>query len=372
MKKWYAWMLLLVVALLGSVIGFNFFKAHMISQYMANRPPPSFPVTAMTMTPQNYVPRISAFGFIEPYRGVTLASEENGKVQIINFESGQQVSKDHTLVQLDLEVEQANLEAALGRMPATERQKDRMLKLFKQGSVSEGEKDSAVAEFLTLRAEIESLKASIDRRTIEAPFDGVVGLRNVYLGQYLQSGDDIVRLEDISTMRIRFTIAQTDLSRVHVGQTIEVDVDSSHETFEGKITAIEPAVNYQSGIVQVQADIPNEHGNLRSGMFARVGIILPTLTERILLPQSAINFTLYGESVFVIQRGTDEQGKEQLSVKQTTVKVAERHNDVALIGSGLKPGDEVVITGQVRLSNGSLVRLVESNALTVPTKLPRL
>ncbi|GGA64617.1 MexH family multidrug efflux RND transporter periplasmic adaptor subunit [Neiella marina] len=370
MKKWYAWMIVLVIALLGSVIGFNFFKAHMISQYLANSPAPTFPVTVTKVSLQDYVPRISAFGFIEPYRGVTLASEENGTVQSISFESGQQVAQNQVLVVLDLEVEQANLEAALGRMPATERQKDRMIKLFKRGSVSEGEKDSAVAEYLTLKAEIESLKASIDRRTIEAPFDGVVGLRNVYLGQYLQSGDDIVRLEDISTMRIRFTIAQTDLSKVFVGQKIEVDVDSFHETFDGQITAIEPAVAYQSGTVQVQADIPNDNGNLRSGMFARVAIIQPTMTDQILLPQSAINFTLYGESVYVLDRSGGNEG--DIRARQTTVKVAGRHGDLALISEGLAAGEEVVVTGQVRLSNGSLVRIVESNALELPAQLPRL
>ncbi|MCM2678213.1 efflux RND transporter periplasmic adaptor subunit [Echinimonas agarilytica] len=373
MKKWFAWMFVVVILLLGSVIGFNLFKAHMIEDFLANRPPPTFPVTTMMVSTSEYVPRINAFGFIEPYRGVTLAAEESGTVKALSFESGQTVGEGQLLVSLDSEVEAANLAASEAVLPATQKQMDRMVRLYKQGSVSEGEKDKAVADLLTLKAQIRSLTATIDRRTIEAPFAGQVGLRNVYMGQYLQPGNEIVRLEDTSTMRIRFTVPQNDLNRIHVKQAVHVNVDAhGDEIFQGIITAIEPAVSYQSGVVQVQADIPNDDGDLRSGMFARVQVILPTLTDQLLLPQSAINFTLYGENVFVVEQTKDDAGNEQLQVKQTTVSVSERHGNLALISSGLKEGDEVVTSGQIRLSNGSLVRLVESNALIEPDSVPRL
>lgn len=228
--------------------------------------------------------------------------------------------------------------------------------------------DEAEANYFSLSADIESLKASIDRREIRAPFDGTVGIRNVYLGQYLQSGTDIVRLEDTSVMRLRFTVSQTDISRISVGQAVDIFVDAYPEIpFEGSISAIEPAVSVQSGLIQVQADIPNNDGKLRSGMFARANIILPKLENQVTLPQTAITFTLYGDNVYILN---EEDGVQR--VTQHVVKVGERTADIAHILEGVKAGDTVVTSGQVRLSNGAKVKVVESDAITPPTETPKL
>ncbi len=370
--KWYVGMIAIVALLIGSVIAFNLYKFKKMGEYFASMPEPEFQITAAELLPQDWVPKLESFGFIEPYQGVTLANETAGTVVHLGFESGQKVNTGDLLINLDATVEQANLEAARAKLPATEAQAKRLQKLYGQGSVSEGQRDEAMANFLSLKAEIASLQATINRRTIKAPFSGVVGLRNVFLGDYLNAGTEIVRLEDISTMRLRFTLPQTLLSQVAVGQRIEVGVDAyPDKTFTGTITAIEPAVNYQSGLVQLQADIPNTDQVLRSGMFARVNVLLPTLKQQMVVPQIAINYTLYGNNVFVVEKH-NENGNEVLRARPQEIQVAERRAEVARIGKGLEPGQLVVTSGQLRLSNGSKVKLAQGFELVVPAAPPAL
>ncbi|EHU9446379.1 efflux RND transporter periplasmic adaptor subunit [Vibrio vulnificus] len=368
MKKWTFFMLLIAILLFGSVIGFNLFKQKKIAEYLANRPEPEFPVTVTEVKPVDWVPVIEAIGFIEPNQGVTIANETSGVIKQIRFESGTQVKEGQPLVLLDSDVEKANLKSSEAKLPAAEAKYKRYQGLFKKGSISKEAYDEAEANYYSLKADIESLKASIARREIKAPFSGVIGIRNVYLGQYLQAGSDIVRLEDTSVMRLRFTVPQNDISRINLGQEVDIFVDAYPQNpFKGSITAIEPAVNIQSGLIQVQADIPNSHGKLRSGMFARANIILPKLEDQVTLPQTAITFTLYGDNVYIL---TEEDGVQR--VKQHVVKVGERTGNIAHILDGVKVGDQVVTSGQVRLSNDAKVRVVESDAITPPAETPML
>ncbi|MFQ1743883.1 efflux RND transporter periplasmic adaptor subunit [Aeromonas veronii] len=377
MKKWMAIMLLIAIALFGSVIGFNLFKQKMIAQYMANRPEPEFPVTAMVTKAQDWVPTIEAIGFIEPNQGVTLSTELAGTIDAITFESGKPVKADQLLLSLDSTVEKANLRASQAKLPAAKAKFERFQNLYKTNSISKEQLDEAEAAYRSLEADIESLKATIARREVRAPFSGVVGLRNVFLGQYLQPGTDIVRLEDTSVMRLRFTVPQTDISKIKLGQTIKINVDAYPQTqFDGHITAIEPAVNFQSGLIQVQADIPNNDGQLRSGMFARASIILPTVKDQIVIPQTAISFTLYGQNVYVLKEGeeTDKEGNKVkvLRAKQVVVKAGERRGNDVHVLSGIQAGDQIVLSGQVRLSNDTKVHVVENDALAVPAQTPML
>ena len=377
MKKWMAIMLLIAIALFGSVIGFNLFKQKMIAQYMANRPEPEFPVTAMVTKAQDWVPTIEAIGFIEPNQGVTLSTELAGTIDAITFESGKPVKAEQLLLSLDSTVERANLRAPQAKLPAAKAKFERFQNLYKTSSISKEQLDEAEAAYRSLEADIESLKATITRREVRAPFSGVVGLRNVFLGQYLQPGTDIVRLEDTSVMRLRFTVPQTDISKITLGQTIKINVDAYPQTqFDGHITAIGPAVNYQSGLIQVQADIPNNDGQLRSGMFARASIILPTVKDQIVIPQTAISFTLYGQNVYVLKEGeeTDKEGNKVkvLRAKQVVVKAGERRGNDVHVLSGIQAGDQIVLSGQVRLSNDTKVHVVENDALAVPAQTPML
>jgi membrane fusion protein (multidrug efflux system) len=372
MKKrtvvWTLVMLLIALLLFGSVIGFNLFKQKMIAQYIANQPEPSYPVTITDISLQDWTPTLEAIGFIEPYQGVTLTTQSSGMIDAIEFDSGAKVEKGQRLLTLDSKVEQATLKSAQARLPAAEAKFERYKGLFKRGSISQESYDEARASYLSLSADIESLKATIARRRITAPFAGQVGIRNVYLGQYLQPGTDIVRLEDTSVMRLHFTVPQTDISRVTLGQIVEISVDSYPDNaFEGEITAIEPAVNAKSGLVQIEANIPNSDEKLRSGMFAHAHILLPTMPEQVIVPQTAITFTLYGDSIYVVSEKDDVK-----RVQQRVVTVGERRGNIAHILNGLKDGEKIVTSGQVRLSNGVKVHIVESNATAPRAETPML
>ncbi|MGI2260664.1 efflux RND transporter periplasmic adaptor subunit [Shewanella sp. GXUN23E] len=372
MKKWFVIMLIIALLAFGTVIGFNWFVQQKTKEAIANMPEAVYPVTAVKLEPTNWQPTIDAIGFIEPNQGVTIANEVSGIVTSIDFENGAQVQQGDMLIQLDSEVQKANLKAQQVQLPAMKADYERLLRLYKQKSVSQQDLDNAQAKYMAMQADIASLEATINQRQIEAPFSGSLGIRSVNLGQYLQVGTNIVRLEDTSSMKLRFTVPQTQLSRIAVGQPVHIYVDAyPQDVFTGQIAAIEPAVFYQSGLIQVQARIPNADGKLRSGMFAKAAIILPELTNQLVVPQTAINFALYGNTIYIIDT-QEKDGKVEKRVKQVNVNVVERNGNNALITGDLKAGDEIVTSGLVRLSNHSLVKVTENDAMKLPAQMPAL
>lgn len=373
MKKWMIIMLLIALLLFGSVIGFNFYKFAQMGKAMASKPAPVFPVTLLTVKGSDWSPTLEAIGFIEPNQGVDISTQVAGTVDKIAFESGESVSKDRLLLSLNTDVERANLKSAQGKLPAARANYERMRSLYGKGGVSKGDLDNAQAEYLALQGQIESLQATINRMTIRAPFGGQVGLRNVFLGQYLKAGDSIVRLEDTSVMKLRFTVAQTELSNIRIGQPLDILVDAyPQRPFQGTITAMEPAVKQLSGVVEVQAALPNTDGLLRSGMYARVKVRLPVMKAQIVIPQTAINFTLYGQTVYVVDDAKDAKGQPARMARQVVVNVGEREEELAHVLTGLKDGDVIVTSGQIRLSNGSQVTEVEDSTLAKPATVPAL
>ncbi|WP_025823659.1 efflux RND transporter periplasmic adaptor subunit [Shewanella marina] len=372
MKKWILIMLIIAALAFGSVIGFNFFIKAKIDNAIANMPEPVYPVTALTLQPSEWQPTVDAIGFVEPNQGITVSNEVSGIINKIGFQNGSHVNKGQLLIGLDSKVERANLQAKLVQLPAVKGDYQRLLKLYKQKSVSQQDLDNAEAKYLALNADIESLKATINRREIRAPFAGLVGIRNVNLGDYIQMGTNLVQLEDLTSMKIRFTVPQTQLSKIAVGQQVQVMVDAyPAKPFIGQISAIEPAVFQQSGLIQVQAKIPNDDLHLRSGMFAKVAIILPKLEQQFVLPQTAINFTLYGNSIYLIQDHSKD-GKTTERVKQIDIHVLERNGNNALVSGDIKAGEKIVTSGQISLSNNSKVHIVENDALAVPATMPQL
>ncbi|MCK5818375.1 MAG: efflux RND transporter periplasmic adaptor subunit [Psychromonas sp.] len=373
MKKWIFSAILVAILFFGTVIGFNMFKAQKIKEYMANRPIPEFSVTVTTVKAKNWEPHLRAIGFIEPNEGVGIANEVQGTVVSINFKSGQHVKKGDVLISLDSTIEQANLKSAQAKLPASKLNYNRMRILLKKGSISEGDVDTARADFYSLKSQIEALRATINQHDIVAPFNGIVGLRNAYMGSFLNVGTTITRLENLNKMLLRFTIAQNDLHKIYIGQKMNIFVDAlPHSSFSGTISAIEPAVNYQSGVIQVQATIPNEARVLRSGMFAKANIVLPIQKDQITLPETAINYTLYGETVYILTKKTDKKNKTFLEANQKIVKLGESQDTDIHILSGLSEGDIVVTSGQVRLSNGVRVKIIKSDILNKPAKIPAL
>ncbi|MGY5451629.1 efflux RND transporter periplasmic adaptor subunit [Agarivorans sp. MS3-6] len=372
MKKWMAIMLVLSVILFGSVFGFYSFKQKKIAEFMAKRPVPEMPVEVALAKSQDWQAAIESIGFIEPYQGVNITSSVAGLVTKIHFSSGDTVRAGDLLVSLEAEVEKANLASAKAKLPAIKRQMERNKSLLERGSVSQTQFDDSESNYLALVNDIEALKATIERREIRAPFNGVIGIRQINLGQYLQAGEDMARLENLDHMLLRFIVPQKDISLIKRGTEIELNSDAYPEQwFKGQVTTVEPTVDPQSGVIQVQATIPNADGLLRSGMYASVRIWQPVKPHQVVVPQQAISFSLYGESLYVLDKVTAEDGSESLVARQRTIQVGERRGDVAVITQGVAADEQVVISGQVRLRNGAMVRIVEDSFLQRDQNLPK-
>jgi membrane fusion protein (multidrug efflux system) len=373
MKKWMISMLVIVTVLFGGVFGFHFFKQAMIKKFMASMGGQAVPVTAIKVKPQSWTPEIDAIGFIEPKNGVMLSAAESGVVSKILIASAQKVKQGDLLVQLDVSKEQADLKSAQSKLAASKAERDRLVKLAHESLGTQSQADTASSNYESLLAQIQSLKATIARREIRAPFSGIAGIIQVQLGQYLQAGSKVVRLENIDTMKLRFTVGGDDYSKIAVNMPVNISVSAyPGKNFSGRINAIEPAVDTSTGVFEVQATIPNSDKLLRTGMYASAAVEQPTLQNQVVIPQRAIDFTLYGESVYVLDHvASKEKGQPGYDIaKAKTVTVAERRGNLALISKGVVPGDRVVTSGQLKLYNGAKVKTVEDNTLAPPATLP--
>jgi membrane fusion protein (multidrug efflux system) len=325
---------------------------------------PAIDVAATAAAEIEWQEKISSIGVAEAVQGVDVSGSEAGVVAEILFDSGSEVKVGEPLVRLDSSKEQADLRATMAQIPAAEADLKRKRQLVKERVVSQSDLDDAQSKYDSLTAQSISLTATIDRRIITAPFGGVLGIRKVNKGQYLHPGDLIASLQDLSIMRMRFLVGQKDFAKIKLGQGIEARFDAyPGEVFKGRISAVEPSVKFQSGIIPIQAEIPNSEDKLLPGMYASLDVLLPERTRRIVVPQSAVTFNLYGETVYMVDPQT-------MTVQQTTVRSGARRDNVVVIEEGLKAGQQVVVAGQLRLSNGTKVNVVEGQALPEMTKVP--
>lgn len=363
----------IIVLLFAGVMISNVVKTKMIEKYIANMGEKAFPVTAMLIEPQDWTPVIEATGLVRANQGAMLSSQIPGVVSEVLVQSGQNVKKGDVLVTLDSRVELANLKASQAQLASVEATYKRYVALFKTKSVSQQELDNAKSAYEALVSNIEAAKSAIERRQIVAPFDGKTGIVKVNVGQFVGAGTEMVRLEDTSLMKIDFGLSQKDLEQLQIGQKITAIADArAGETFNAKITTIEPAINTYTGLVDVQATFDVKEGNkLLSGMFTRLRIALPTETAQIVVPQVAISYNMYGEIAYVLVPLSDEEYEAMASrpeldqlyrVKQVIVNTKDRQGIYAqLQAEGIKMGDRLVTSGQQNLANGSLVKLVEKD-----------
>jgi membrane fusion protein (multidrug efflux system) len=325
---------------------------------------PAIDVAAAPAQEVDWQEKISSIGVAEALQGVDISGSESGNVVEILFDSGTKVQAGQPLVRLDSSKEDADLKATLAQIPAAKTDLERKRKLVKTGAVGQSDVDDAQSKYDSLVAQSGSLKATIARRTLKAPFGGILGIRKVNLGQYLQPGDQIANLQDLSIMRMRFLVAQKDYGKIKLDQPIEARFDAyPGEVFKGRISTIEPSVKYQSGIIPIQAQIPNTEEKLLPGMYASLDVLLPGHTKKIVVPASAVAFNLYGETVYVIDQTSD-------TVRQVTVETGATRNNTVVVEQGLKAGDLVVVAGQLKLSNGSKVKVVEGQTLPEMTAIP--
>jgi membrane fusion protein (multidrug efflux system) len=325
---------------------------------------PAIDVAATAVAEIDWQEKISSIGVAEAVQGVDVSGSEAGVVAEILFDSGSEAKAGEPLVRLDSSKEQADLKATQAQIPAAEADLKRKRQLVKEKIVSQTDLDDAQSKYDSLIAQSISLTATIDRRIITAPFGGVLGIRKVNLGQYLHPGDLIASLQDLSVMRMRFLVGQKDFAKIKLGQEIDARFDAyPSEVFKGRITAIEPSVKYTSGIIPIQAEIPNSDMKLLPGMYASLDVLLPDHGKKIVVPQSAVTFNLYGETAYVIDQ-------KSMTVQPVTVHTGPRRDNIVVIESGLKAGDMVVVAGQLKLSTGTKVNVVEGQTLPEMTQVP--
>jgi membrane fusion protein (multidrug efflux system) len=350
--------------LFGGILGFVQFREMMIKQYFATLPKPVISVTAETARTESWQDAVAAVGTLAAVNGVDISAQAAGLIREISFQSGQTVRKGQMLLRLDAEVEASDLRSAQADADLARISADRQRALVKTDSVSKAALDKAEAELKVKEAKVAGIRAQIDKKGVTAPFDGVLGVRKIDLGQYLQPGQAIVNLQNLSVMLADFTVSQRDLSVIAPGQPVRMTTDAwPGVVFDGTIAAIEPQVDAKSGMILVQARFPNVEGRLRPGMFARIDIVRAQSAEVVTVPASAISYNLHGDAIFVVQDGPE--GKQ---AARMVVELGERRDGRVVIRKGINPGDLVVTSGQLKLEHGSKVQMDETDPLKQAAK----
>ena len=351
-------MLVLMIALIAGLafIKFRQFQA-MAAQFAAMQPPPEA-VTTIVAQREEWPTTISSIGTVAAVQGVTVSADLPGIVDRIAFDSGKPVKEGDVLVQLDTRQEQAQLAAAEAQLELSRLTFQRMQGLVEQDAVSRAEYDTAAAAFKQAEARIREIHATIARKTIRAPFGGVLGIRAVNLGQYLTGGDAVVPLQSLDPIYVNFGVPQQDASRMRRGRAVRITAsDLGSVEFAGRISALDSVVDEATRNVRVQATLANPGGRLRPGMFVQAQVVLGANQPVIALPGSAISYAPYGDSVFVVTDLKDEGGKSYQGVRQQVVKLGGARGDQIAVLSGVQPGEVVVTSGVFKLRNGAAVQI---------------
>jgi membrane fusion protein, multidrug efflux system len=347
--------LILFVAL---VFGFGFVKFTQIQGFItlaksgAFKPPPTA-VTTDVAKESEWQPSLESVGTVTAVNGVTVSTDLAGIVRQIAFESGSKVRAGDLLVHLDTAQEEAQLHQAESQRDLALITLNRDKALLDKHTISQSDYDNAQSASLGNQAAVDQFKALIARKTLRAPFDGVAGIRQVNLGQYLKEGDAVVTLQAFDPIYVNFSLPQQDLGKLSVGEPVALRVDAFEDrTFDGKITAINSLVDQATRNVQVQATLANPDWKLRPGMFAKVSVLMSNRENVVAIPATAIHYAPYGNSIFIVSEMKDEQGNAYQGVREQFIKLGQSRGDLVAVISGLKPGEEVVTSGVFRLKNG--------------------
>ena len=352
-------LMLAVVGLLITSLGFVKFKQIQtaIAKGGSFQPPPTA-VTTVVAKQASWPATLDVIGTAAAVQGVTVSADLPGTVARIAFESGKAVHVGDVLAELDTRQERAQLAAMEAQRDLARINFDRLRQLVKEGVTAQSEYDTATSQQKATEAQVGEIRATIERKTIRAPFSGVLGIRQANLGQYLAAGQAIVTLESINPIYVNFGVPQEVAAQARVGRNLRISSsDVGGVKLTGRVTAIDSIVNEGTRNIQVQATLANPGGKLRPGMFVQVALSTGTGTDRpvIALPASAINYAPYGDSVYVVSDMKDPKGNTYRGVRQQFVKVGGSRGDQVAVVSGLKPGDEVVSAGVFKLRNGAAV-----------------
>ncbi len=349
-------MLVLVVLAVGAIAFAKYRQIRAaMAQGMSFKMPPAA-VTTLVARGERWQPVLHAVGSLRAVHGVEVSTDLSGIVREIAFESGTPVKEGDLLIKLDTRQEEAQLKAAEAARELARLNLSRQRDLLSKKATSQSEFDAAAASADQSDASVEQIKALIARKTIHAPFDGVLGIRNVNIGQFLDVGKSIVPLQSQDPIYVEFALPQQELGNVALGKKVRLKVTGLEgKEFDGEITAINSKVDESTRNIQVEATVSNKDGILRSGMFVRVEVLMPEQDGIVAIPASSINYAPYGDSVFIVKDAEGGQGGKQ--VIQQVVKVGPSRGDQVSILSGVKEGDEVVTSGGFKLNSGAEVQV---------------
>ena len=370
--RWFIIVGLLLALLVGALVGFNAFRSHMIAQFFANNKPPPSNVSIAEAKTEVIPNLLTAVGDLVAVHQVNVTTDVPGRITEIHFTAGSHVKAGTPLVQLFDAPEQGDLASFKAQATVGEQQLDRAKQLASRQFGPQSTVDTAQATYDQAKAGIAKTEALISQKLVRAPFEGDLGVRQVEVGQYLTAGTQIVSLTDLSVLYANLTVTEKQSSQIKVGQAVRVAVDAyPGRTFEGKITTIEPQIATETRNIRVQATIQNPESILKPGMFATTTIVLPEKPPVVTIPETAVDYTLYGDSVFLITEKKGEDGKTSLTADRTFVKTGNRVEGRVQILKGLKAGDKVVAVGQIKLQSGMAVAISNDPQPPVPAEPPR-
>ena len=371
MVRWFIIVGALLAALVGGLVWFNHFRSEAIKQFFANNKPPPATVTVAVAKSEVVPNLVTAVGDLAAVHQVNVTPDVAGRVTDIMFTAGASVKAGTPLVQLFDAPEQGDLASFKAQATVAQLSLDRAKQLAARQFGPQATVDQAQAAFDQATAGIAKTEAIISQKLVRAPFNGELGVRHVEVGQFLTAGTQIVTLTDLSTLYANFTVPEKGSAALKVGQTVRVAVDAyPGRTFEGKINAIEPQIAADTRNIRVQATIENPDHILKPGMFTTTTVVLPDKAAVVTVPETAVDYTLYGDSVFLITE-KEENGKTNLTAVRTFVRTGNRVNGRAEILSGLKVDDRVVAVGQLKLQSGAPVSISTDPPPVVPATPPR-
>lgn len=368
MKKRVILTTLVALAIAGALFGYKFWSVKKAMAAMASMKRPPATVTTAPATEQTWTATLSAVGTVESFQGVTLRTEIEGRILRLGFDSGAMVKAGDVLVELESETERAQLRSAeaAARLAAASLERARELRASNTNTAVEF--DTAEATHAQALAAVEAIKATLAKKRIVAPFDGRLGIRQVNIGQFLSKGDTVATLEAVHPAYVDFALPQQELPHLRAGLPVRVTVDAfPGRTFSGRVEAINPRVTETTRNVRIRAIVPNPDEALRPGLFAKVNVDLPEQSSVLELPATAVVYSPYGNSVYVVVENTAADGSKQLVVEQRFVTTGAKRGDQVAIVKGLKAGEQVVTAGQMKLRNGAPVAV---NNAVVPSNSP--
>lgn len=372
MRRWFIIVGLLLVVLAGGLWGFNAFRNMMIAKFFASMKPPPVAVSVAEATSEVVPNLLYGIGDLAAVHQVDISNDVAGRVTKILFEAGAHVNAGDPLLQIFDEPDQADLLSYKAQATAAQLALERAKSLASRQFGPQATVDQTQASYDQANAAIAKTEAIISQKLVKAPFGGDLGVRLVEVGQFLGAGSKIVSLTDLSKVFLNFTLPEKQRAVIAVGQTVRVKVDTfPNRTFEGKITTIEPQINSDTRNIKVQATIDNADHSLKPGMFASTTVVLPPEPAVVTVPETAVDYTLYGDSVFLIKEAKDDKGATTLTADRTFVRTGDRVNGRTVILTGLKAGDRVAAVGQLKLQSGAAVSISTDPPPPIPANPPR-